>query len=219
MKKKASALGLTVLACTLTGCAGFRGGWESVAYIGDAPPAPPEPSASAYERNQRPPLSLPGMSLRVSIDNRVRDYDTQVWFFAVPVKVDPRTIQTDVAKPGKTRVRLAVTPTQAGWVFNPQQAVLTFGGLQYRAVAGYEFGQFAVDPSRPEQWGYRPIPADMTLHADQGQYLLSIDFDVPSPSPDRPDITIDLSRALRAPGLTEVPLIRFVPVRWKEGYT
>jgi hypothetical protein len=50
--------------------------------------------------------------------------------------------------------------------------VLTFGGRQYQAVAGYEFGQFAVDPSRPAQWEYR-----------------------------------------------EVPLIRFVPVRWKEGYT
>ena len=95
---RATAIWLTLLACMQTGCAGFRGGWESVAYIGDAPPSPIEPATSAYERNQRPPLSLPGMSLRVSIDNRVRDYDTQVWFFAVPVKVDPRAIQTDVAE-------------------------------------------------------------------------------------------------------------------------
>jgi hypothetical protein len=57
------------------------------------------------------------------------------------------------------------------------------------------------------------------LHAVQEQYLLSIDFDAPSPGPEVPDIAIDLSRALRAPGLAEVPLIRFVPVRWKEGYT
>ena len=95
---KATAIWLILLAFTLSGCAGFRGGWESVAYIGDAPPSLIEPATSAYERNQRPPLSLPGMSLRVSIDNRVRDYDTQVWFFAVPVKVDPRAIQTDVAE-------------------------------------------------------------------------------------------------------------------------
>jgi hypothetical protein len=216
---RAIAIWLSLLACTLTGCAGFRGGWESVAYIGDAPPSPIEPATSAYERSQRPPLSLPGMSLQVSIDNRVRDYDTQVWFFAVPVKVDPRNVQTSVAAPGKTRVRLAITPTQPGLVFSPRQAVLTFGGRQYQAVAGYEFGQFAVDPSRPAQWEYREVPTDMPLHAVQEQYLLSIDFGAPSPSPEAADITIDLSRALRAPGLAEVPLIRFVPVRWKEGYT
>lgn len=170
---RAIAIWLSLLACTLTGCAGFRGGWESVAYIGDAPSSPIEPAMSAYERNQRPPLSLPGMSLQA----------------------------------------------QPGLVFSPRQAVLTFGGRQYQAVAGYEFGQFAVDPSRPAQWEYREVPTDMALHAVQEQYLLSIDFDAPSPSPEAADITIDLSRALRAPGLAEGPLIRFVPVRWKEGYT
>jgi hypothetical protein len=160
---KRTAIWLTLLACTLAGCAGYRGGWESVAYIGDAPPSPIEPATSAYERNQRPPLGLPGMSLHVSIDNRVRDYDTQVWLFAVPVKVDPRNVPTSVATRGKTRVRLAITPTQPGLVFSPREAVLTIGTTQYQAV--------------------------------------------------------DLSRALRAPGLAEAPLIRFAPVRWREGYT
>ncbi|MOA70392.1 hypothetical protein D3C78_1992390 [compost metagenome] len=51
------------------------------------------------------------------------------------------------------------------------------------------------------------------------RYLLSIDFVTPVPSPQWRDITVDLSQALSAPNHPPLPLIRFVPLRWKQGYT
>jgi len=42
---------------------------------------------------------------------------------------------------------------------------------------------------------------------------------VPVPPPESPDIALDLSRALQAPGTPAIPEIRFLPVRWREGYT
>ena len=53
-------------------------------------------------------------------------------------------------------------------------------------------------------------------------YLLSLDFDVPVPWPQSDDIALDLSAALKDmgnAGSPPLPLIRFAPVRWKEGYT
>lgn len=48
---------------------------------------------------------------------------------------------------------------------------------------------------------------------------LSIDFATPVPPPEFRDIVIDLSGALASPQSPAVPLIRVVPMRWKEGYT
>jgi hypothetical protein len=59
----------------LSGCAGYRGGWESFAYIGQNPPA--NAADIARESAIRPPLALPGLKLEVALDNRLRTYDTQ----------------------------------------------------------------------------------------------------------------------------------------------
>ena len=54
------------------------------------------------------------------------------------------------------------------------------------------------------------------------RYLLSLEFDIPVPSPKSPDILLDISRALQdlgSIGDPPLPLIRFAPVKWEEGYT
>ncbi|MFD1691049.1 hypothetical protein ACFSHR_04385 [Azotobacter chroococcum] len=73
MPAAARRLALLALGCLLvTGCAGFRGGWESVAYLGDTPPALRE-SPSFFEETQNPPaLELPSLRLQVTLDNQLR---------------------------------------------------------------------------------------------------------------------------------------------------
>ena len=60
---------ILLMLCVITiGCAGFRGGWESAAYVGDALPAALAESKLRQEAGERT-LDLPGMKLQVKIDN------------------------------------------------------------------------------------------------------------------------------------------------------
>lgn len=204
----------------LSACAGFRGGWESVSYVGEPPAAVPV-SRTAYESANRPPIQVPGLTLKVEIDNRVRTRDTQVILFALPVSFDPREVQTSVATPGRTRVRITVTADQPGFVFRPAQAEFRIGDQVYRGVAGFEFGRWneqgQADAERGK-WADRSVGESMPLEAGKPAYL-SVEFDVPSPSARRSDLSLDLARALSGRDGAAIPLIRFVPARWKQGYT
>ena len=205
---------LTWLAAPLVGCAGFRGGWDSVAYIGAVPPADPKGPSE--------PFALPGVMLRVTINNRLRTRDTQVMLYVVPTSIDPRDVYTSAPAPARTRVYLDTTPLTNGWVFRPLQAVLTFGAGRYVADAGHQFAQWDAEGRRVDRGGryeHRPVPGERQL-ADIGRrHLLSVDFDTAVPEPTRSDIVLDLSRCLTAESQPAVPLIRFVPGRWEEGYT
>lgn len=213
---------IILVACAMaTGCAGFRGGWESAAYVGDAPAA-----AHAEPQPGKVELALPGLKLQVSMDNRLRTYDTQV-FFGLPLSVDPRHVYPKNHQPGKTRVFVNVTPGTGAFVFRPRLALLMIGGQRYAAARGYEFGMW--DISKPGwqrvesggKWEHRDVGAELALAGAGVRYLLSLDFDLPAPSPESPDIALDLSGALKDSnaGSPPLPLIRFAPVRWKEGYT
>lgn len=209
-----------LLGALLAGCAGYRGGWESVAYVGDAPSAI-ESRASDQPRGA-PALNLPGLTLRVTINNQVRTYDTQVYLYVLPLSVDPRSVQTGALEPGRTRVYVNVTPRAAGFVFRPTLATLHVGGARHGGSAGYVFGRWDEQGNRVERggtWAHRPVTAELTLTEVGRTYLLSIDFPAPLPSPESRDIALDLSRALLAPEQPALPLIRFAPRRWKESYS
>ena len=216
---------LKVASCLLVvlmlgGCAGFRGGWESVPYIGDvAPTALPE----AYQGTAvRPPLELPGLKLEVALDNRLRTYDTQVYFFALPLSADLSNTFDKNNNPQRTRLFVYVTAHEPGIIFRPTQAMLSVGGRQFTGVAASEFGQWDGEGRRVTKggtWQRRPLGAEQVLTDTGRRHYLSIDFDTPPPSPESKDIAVDLSRALIVPGHPALPLIRFAPVRWKQGYT
>jgi hypothetical protein len=72
---------------------------------------------------------------------------------------------------------------------------------------------------RGGRWEHRPIASEFVLSEAGRRYYLSIDFATPVPSPESPDIVLDLSQALRSATEPPLPPIRFAPVRWKEGYT
>jgi hypothetical protein len=224
---------IILMACaTAIGCAGFRGGWESAAYVGDAPAAASAGSEAGQGKQERrgagdAELTLPGLKLQVGIDNRLRTYDTQI-FLGLPLSVDPRQVYPKNHQPGKTRVFVSVTPGTGAFVFRPLLASLIIGNNRYPAVRGYEFGLW--DTSEAEwrrvesggKWEHRDVGAELALAKRGDRYLLSLDFDVPVPSPELRDIALDLGDALKdgenAAG-PPLPLIRFAPVRWKEGYT
>lgn len=198
---------------SLAGCAGFRGGWDSAAYVGDAPPADPQ-------RGQ--PIELPGLTLSIAINNRLRTRDTQVVLFALPMSIDPRRVYSQSPAEGRTRVHIAATPSVAGFEFVPAEAALAFEGRRHRGDAGYVFDRWDEQGRRVTQggrWDHRRVDAVYALDEPSRQHLLSIDFATPVPDPQRRDIVLELSRALRHPSLPPLPPVRFVPVAWSEGYT
>lgn len=212
---------LIAAGATATGCAGYRGGWESVAYIGDVPPASAGNGVSS-DTARRSTLDVPGLKMTVGIDNQLRTYDTQVYLFALPLSIDPRKVYPKNNEPGKTRVYVTVTPSETGFVFRPGEAVLQVADKRIVGASGYEFGMWDRDGKAVKEggaWAHRPVGSEFGLAEPGRRYYLSIDFNTPVPSPESPDIAIDLSRALVSPQRPPVPLIRFAPVRWKEGYT
>ena len=210
---------ILTLCTTSVGCAGFRGGWDSAAYLDGktAPVRDSEPSSEALE------LSFPGLKLHLSIDNRLQTYDTQI-FFGLPLSVDPRNVYPKNHQPGKTRVFVNVTPQTGGFVFRPLLASLVVGGKRYPAMRGFEFGMWDAEGQQTDTgvWEHRNIGAGVSLTQPRKRYLLSLEFDIPVLSPKSNDISLDLSRALQDLGNAEdppLPLIRFAPVKWEEGYT
>lgn len=204
----------------LTGCAGFRGGWQSVAYVGDpAPVAAAEPSPPSASG---PALAFPGVQLQVGLDNELQTYDLQVMLFVVPMSADPRSTYRRNLTPGKTRLFVTVTAQDDSFVFHPRAAVLTFGGRRFEGQAGYDFDRWTeagVRDARSGQWDHRRVDQTLALEQAGRRYHLSIEFDTPVPSPELRDIEVDLSGALRSSRHPPLPVIRFVPGQWKEGYT
>lgn len=211
-----------LFACTsIASCAGYRGGWESFAYIGDTPPAAPPEARTPYEASVRNSLAVPGLRLHVTINNQLQTHDTQLYLYVIPLPGNPGG-DSQQSEPGKTRVSIRVTPTEPGFVFSPALAVLGLAGESFGGAAGHEFGQWDAEGRRIERggaWGYRRIESEFHLDEVGRPYHLSIDFDTPMPSPRSRDITLDLSRALRSPERPPIPLIRFAPIRWSESYS
>lgn len=217
-------VGIAALVALLAvGCAGYRGGWYSLAYVGDAPPAAATAAAlSPAELDGLGTFDLPGLHLQVRLNNRLRRYDGAVTLFVVPVAFDPRAAYTQAEAPERTRVFLTVTVTAPGFVFRPQLAELAIGTQRLDGAAGAETALWDAHGRRVDRGGRyaaHPVDGDLALSEVGRTYHLSIDFATPVPSPQAAAVVLDLGRALRASGRPPLPPIRFAPVRWREGYT
>jgi hypothetical protein len=209
---------LLSMSLLVTGCAGYRQGWRSVAYVGDAPPSLPADRGSAAPSE----LVLPGMRLSIEIGNREQSSDVAFILLPVPVSLDPRTQRLGDVMPGRTRVYLAITAESARWQFHPTRASLVVGSQNVSGVSGQTFGQWNDAGERVAQggrWAHLPIADGFSFGPGDGRISLSIDFPIEAPSAQRDDIALDLARALVAPGLPPLPRVRFAPQRWREGYT
>lgn len=200
----------------LAACAGYRGGWESVAYVGPTPPAQSVNAGGDAPAALRHPLVLPGLQLEVSLDNKLRTHDNQVYLIALPLSVDPRKVYPQNNEPGKTRVFVTVTSSEPGFVFRPALASLRIADQQFSGIAGFEFGMWNGDGKQVSTggtWDHRPVGPEFILGEPGRKYYLSIDFATPVPSPESREIAIDLSGALVPSHHPVLPLIRFLPVR------
>lgn len=211
-----------VLAAALaaSGCYGYRGGWRSEAFVGTPPAAPARTAGPAHVFDA--PLALPGVTIGVEIDNDLRTYDGQYYFGFVPLGWQPRDVYLRNHDPRRTQVRLLVTPGETAWTFDPSRARLSFAGRSHAAVAGSELVQWDAQgrevgtPGRREQ---RAVAAPVALAARGKPHYLWLTFDTPTPAPTLTDIELDLSQALSSPAHPPLPPIRFVPRRWRVGYT
>lgn len=212
---------LLALASALCGCAGYRGGWESIPYVGEAPPVL-DSSRTAYEAQKRREIVLEGVTLGVSINNPLRAYDTQVYLFVLPLSVDPRAVQVQPVEPGKTRVTLRISGMTADWTLRPRKARLAVGSQIVEAAAASQFAMWDAqgqEVSSGGRWGHQALGDEVVLAKRAQAYLVDLDFPAPLPSPQADNISLDLADALSSPELPRPPKIRFAPVRWKEGYT
>jgi hypothetical protein len=195
---------LGVLSLLLSGCAGFRGGVESSAYIPGA-----EESVDVLSKKV---FKLPGIDLQVHLDNRLQRRDVQVIFFIVPVMIDLKERFIDNHRPLRTRAYVTVTALEAGVIFRPKLARLKYAGKSYSGLIGYNFTKDGNG-----RFSDQPVAGEVELTPGH-RYLLSIDFETPPPSPSNKDIVLELEDALESP-IAEVPPIYFMPIDWSQGYT
>lgn len=210
----ATRLVAVAMALALSACAGYRGGWESIPYVGTSPAVPPA-TRTSYEAGQRSELRLPGLTLSVTLNNQSIDSDTQVHAYVVPVP--GYSVDTPSESPKRARVYLYFEPHQEGFVFRPLLATLSVGGRPVSALGGFRTGEF-LGFKHPGMYGEPTRTADeLTLSSGKGDRLF-LEFPVATPSPQARDVVLDLSRALQAPGRAPIAPIRFLPVRWGAWY-
>lgn len=200
---------------SLSSCAGYRGGWESIPYIGTPPPIP-SVTRTNYEAGKRQELALPGLSLSVRLNNPSLDSDTLVYAYVIPVPAP--SVDTPSDAPKKAKVTLYITPRKDGYVFRPLLATLSAGGLTASALGGYTDAKFIGFKDRVAVHADPQRIADEAPLSNGRSYIFDVEFPLPVPSPQAPDVALDLSRALQAPGQPTIPLIRFLPVRWGNWY-
>ena len=217
MFRKPAVFGVVVVTVglLLSSCAGYRGGWESIPYTGNPPPTP-SVSRTSYEAGKRSELLFPGLKIRIDLNNQILDNRYEI-YGVVPVSKSPSAgFRNSLVKP--ERIWLHFEVREEGFVFRPLLVVLGGAGQSASALAGYERGKYDLSGYQGGFWKEpKPIAAEYPLSA--GNYYLAVDFPLPVPGPQTSDITLDLSKALTAPGKPSIPLIRFLPVRWEEGYS
>lgn len=199
----------------LAGCAGYRSGEVSQAYVDVAP------AVAAVARGTPTWLEIPGARVRVELGNEIQQREHQVMLFIVPVMLDPRDKPLYPVEQG-ARLLLEISPAVHGARLRPEAAILTIDGRKYRAsgvqrLAVFDPGKYPLDGLRDAE---PSSPTDLTYSLDTPgrHHQFWLRFETPMPAPTQ-GIQLDLSRALYLPGQPTVPPIRFRAVRWKQGYT
>ncbi len=210
---RSAGIGLCALA--LTGCVGERAGWMHQACIEASPAciASPEDAGGLMPA----PILLPGLQMVVRLENHGFDAE-RVKIIGLPVSERSVTGPSSSSRPPLTRLFLSMTSANATATFHPEHVTLIVGDVVLHPVASYEFGRWGPDgePSPEGSWGFKPVSGAQTLGLSRRE--MSVDFGMEPPSPERGDLKLDLSEALNMPGQAPVPLLRFVPRRWRHDH-
>ncbi|AYF87784.1 hypothetical protein D6Z43_11710 [Pseudomonas sp. DY-1] len=199
---------ILIVCLLLTGCAGFRSGVESAAFVEDQ---------AADERGR---IQLTDVALTLDLHNQIQQNDFQVILFVVPVMYDPIDKPRYDEKDG-IRLLLEIQPATADFHFRPEHVVLRVDGrvLEPAAVSLImvrDVGQFPLDGL--QAINQSPAGLDYRLAVPQRSWQFILKFAGPVPKPSS-DIQLDFSRALERPGKPPLPTIRFRSRPWSQGYT
>ncbi|NQD91333.1 hypothetical protein HP532_01540 [Pseudomonas sp. CrR25] len=199
----------------LSGCAGYRSGVVSQAYVGV------EPAGAAVVADAQNWLAVPGARLRAELNNKIQHNEHQVILFIVPVMVDP--LDKPLYQPGQNvRLLLEISP-EAGVVhFQPEQVVLSIDGREHRPtgvqqLVAFDPGEYPL-PAQRDAEERNPAGLGYTLDTPKRHHQFSLRFATPIPTPTQ-DIRLDISGAVKVPGQPPAAPIRFRVARWKQGYT
>jgi hypothetical protein len=215
----------------LSGCGGFRGGIESVPYVGTA--ALQETTAHPAWPHE---VTLPDLTLRLSLNNAVQTYQYEVMLFIIPTYLnfwdEFRNRNAEALE-----LTVQVSARNAAVTFDPRQLILTVDGKEVQPrgvwVNNRERERQVIDdfvkanrqalpnqlPVTPHASEWRDVVTDPVAlrPMDQSPRYIVI-FPLPLLSPER-DLALDINRALLEPRRATIPPIHFKSMPWSEGYS
>jgi hypothetical protein len=215
----------------LTGCGGFRGGVESVPYVGDR-----EPQQASTSRPWQHEITLPGLTLHLSLNNAVRTYQYEVMLYVIPTYLNFRE-EFQHRDAENVELALQITARDSGVTIDPLQLVLTVDGMELhptsvwvnnlkrerQIIDAFVKAQRQAPPDQPisiprsSEWR-DAVTAPVTIGPGEKSPRFVVTFPAPLPSPERA-LSLNLSSAISKPLLFDKSLIRFKPLRWSEGYS
>jgi hypothetical protein len=215
----------------LSGCGGFRGGIESVPYVRDV-----EPQQTSTNRSWSHEITLPGLTLHLSLNNTVRTYQYEVMLYIIPTYLNfwDEFQHRDAES---LELTLQITAHDSGVTIDPRQLVLNVDDKEVRPTAAWvnnlERERQVIDayvknrhqappdqpPSIPRSSEWRDaVSAPVMVRPGEKSPRFIVTFPVPLPSPTR-TLSLDASQAIIDHPHSTVPVIRFKSARWSEGYS
>ena len=215
----------------LSGCGGFRGGIESVPYVGDD-----EPQQTSTNRSWPHEINLPGLTLYLSLNNTVQSYQYEVMLYIIPTYLNFwDEFQHGDAE--NVELTLQMTPHESSISIDPRKLVLTVDDREFRPIAVWvnnlERERQVIDayvkarrqappdqpPSIPSSSEWRDsVMAPVIIRPREKSPRFIVTFPAQLPSPER-TLSLNLDTAIIEPLSFDIPLIRFKPMHWSEGYS
>lgn len=215
----------------LSGCGGFRGGIESVPYVGDI-----EPQQTSTYRTWLHEITFPGLTAHLSLNNTIRIYQYEVMLYIIPTYLNLRE-EFHHRDAESLEINLQITAHDSGVTIDPRQLVLAVDDKEFRPTAVWvnnrERERQIIDafvknrrqapPDQPppiprsSEW-HDVVTAPVLVGPGEKSPRFIVMCPVPRPSPER-TLSLNLSPAIGVPQPFDMPLIRFKPMRWAEGYS
>jgi hypothetical protein len=215
----------------LSGCGGFRGGIESVPYVGDL-----EPQQTSTSHTWQHEITLSGLTLHLSLNNTIRTYQYEVMLYVVPTYLNfwDEFQHRDAEN---VELTLQITARDSGVTIDPRQLVFTVDGTELhptsvwvnnlkrerQIIDAFVKARRQAPPDQPisiprsSEWR-DAVTAPVTIRPGEKSPQFIVKFPTPLPSPERA-LSLNLSPAISEPILSDKSLIRFKPLRWSEGYS
>ena len=215
----------------LSGCGGFRGGIESVPCVGTH--APQENTAHPSWPHE---VTLPDLTLRLSLNNSVQTYQYEVMLYVIPTHLN---FWDEFRNRDAEALELTAQVIALGGpiTFDPRQLILTVDGKEVQPkgvwVNNRERERQVIDGFVKARRQALPNQLPVTPHAAQWRDAVTdpvalqpleqsprfiVTFPLPLLSPEA-DLALDITRTLLEPKRSQIPPIHFKSMPWSEGYS